>query len=284
MKPAEELGIGLMVRFNEDPSKSFERLRAFGLRHCQLAAPPDEYLYGAEGRRNTRNLISAMDEYGISATSLFISFPNQSFADMNSIGLVPASTRAQRIARACRSADWAREMQITQIASHVGCIPEDAEDSNYPGFVDAMRGLCLLLEANGQVLAYETGPDSVATMSRTIRDVGVENQRINFDPANLLIYNQDDPMKLLDEMGGLVVHIHCKDACRPSVQNELGCETMLGKGGTGFAKLFKRLYRQGYRGPLTIEREINAGTKLDNDIIHAVQLLKKLTAEMEGAK
>ncbi|HEX2950589.1 MAG TPA: sugar phosphate isomerase/epimerase family protein [Armatimonadota bacterium] len=283
MKPAEELGIGLMVRFGEDPATSFARLRAFGLEQCQLAAPPDDYLYGSIGRRNTDNLRKAIEEYGISVTSLFISFPNQRWEDAhNTVGLVPPTTRAERIARACRCADWARKLGVEQIAAHVGWVPEDADDPIYPGFVAAMRGLCLFLAENEQVLAYETGQESIAVLARMIRDIGVDNQRINFDPANLLMYDRDDPMALVNTMGNLIVHVHCKDGCRPTTPGTLGCETPLGEGETNFLDLLKTMYRQGYRGPLTIEREIPAGPALDTDITHAVQLLTSLRTEMKS--
>ncbi|MDD5597307.1 MAG: sugar phosphate isomerase/epimerase [Victivallaceae bacterium] len=282
MKAPEELGIGMMVRFSDSPETGFRRLREIGLCHCQFAAPPDEYLYGAAGRENTKKLLAAVSEYDVCVTSLFISFPGQDWLKWkNSIGLVPPATRAQRIARACRSADWARELGIVQIASHVGCIPENTDDPEYPGFVEAMRGLCLLLEANGQIMAYETGQESLKTLTRTMNDVGVGNQRINFDPANLLIYDQDDPMELVKTMGELVVHVHCKDACRPVSPNILGTETRLGDGDTDFAGLLKALCSQGYRGPLTIEREIPPGPEQRADIIHAVKLIESIKREFK---
>ena len=250
-----------------------------------MPAPPDEYLYGKAGKRNTRNLLSAIEEYDICATSLFISFPNQNWKDQkNSIGLIPPSTRAQRVARACRSADWGKELGITQIASHVGYIPEDADDSNYSGFVETMKNLCLLLDTNGQLMCYETGQESVKALARTIQDIGVDNQRINFDPANLLMYNQDDPMDLVKNMGRLIAHVHCKDGCRPTEEGKLGRETVLGEGETNFTELFRELYRQRYRGPLTIEREIKPGPELDADTKYAVELLEKLKSEIKGAK
>ena len=281
MRHAEELCVGTMVRFNNAPEKSFQQLKAYRLSHCQLAAPPDEYLYGAQGRRNTRNLLNALEEFDICVTSLFISFPNQDWSDVkNGIGLTPSATRAQRIVRACRSADWARDLGITQIASHVGYISDDPQDPNYPGFVEAMRGFCLLLEANGQLLAYETGMETAETHVRVMKDIGVDNQRLNFDPANLLIYNTDDPMAMVEAMGKLVVHVHCKDANRPLANEKLGRETRLGDGQTNFSDLFKALYRQGYRGPLTIEREIAPGAEQDGDIKHAIGLIESLKKEM----
>lgn len=282
MKTVEELGIGTMVRFNEEPVKSFQRLKSFGLSHCQLTAPPDSYLYGAEGRRNTRLLQNALEEFDICATSLFISFPGQDWKEWKTtIGFTSPETRAPRVARACRSADWARELGITQIASHVGHVSDDPNDPNYPGFVETLRAFCLLLEANGQVLAYETGQETVKTLARLMKDVGTGNQRINFDPANLIIYNQEDPMELVKSMGKLVVHVHCKDSRRPLANEALGNEVRLGDGQTNFKALFKALTGQGYRGPLTIEREIGAGSELDADIKHAIDLISSLKEEMK---
>ncbi|MBI4979449.1 MAG: sugar phosphate isomerase/epimerase [Spirochaetes bacterium] len=281
-KRTETLPIGTMVRFNEAPETSFRRLKDFGIGYCQLAAPPDHYLYGTAGRRNTRLLMNALEEYDIGVTSLFISFPDQNWSDpLNSVGLTPPATRAARIARACRSTDWAKELGITQIASHVGCVAEDTGDPDYAGFVAAMRAFCLLLEANGQVLAYETGMETVDVQNRLMNDIGVGNQRINFDPANMLIYNKDDPMKLVERFGHLVVHVHCKDANRPAAGENQGREVRLGTGQTGFPDLFRELYRRGYRGPLTIEREIDPGSEQDGDIRHAVTLLKKLKEEVK---
>ena len=51
-----ELGIGTMVRFNCPPAESFKRLLDMGIKCCQLCAPPDNYLYGEEGRKNTQIL------------------------------------------------------------------------------------------------------------------------------------------------------------------------------------------------------------------------------------
>jgi sugar phosphate isomerase/epimerase len=214
-------------------------------------------------------------------TSLFISFPNQNWADWkNSVGLVPPQTRAQRVARACRSADWARELGVTQIASHVGCVPENPDDPNYLGFIETLRGFCLFLEANGQVLAYETGQESVKTLARMMSDIGVGSQRVNFDPANLLIYDHDDPMELVKTLGDKVVHVHCKDGRRPSEPGKLGSETKLGGGDSNFPELLKKLHGIGYRGPLTIERETAAGPGLDRDITDAIQFIEKLKKEL----
>ena len=277
----EALPIGVMVRFGTPPAASFKRLRDLGLHACQLAAPPDSYLYGAEGRRNTAELQAAIRDYEIEVTSLFISWPDQRWKDhANSIGLVPEATRAARLVRACRSADWGRELGIEQIASHVGAVPEDPELRIWQDFVRDLKPFVKFLGANGQILAYETGMESLAGLRALIDGVGEENQGLNFDPANLLIYNQEEPMKFVEEFGTRIVHLHCKDACRPADGRKLGRETRLGEGETRFVELFDRLIALGYRGPLTIEREIPPGGELDRDVADAIALLNQLKTKV----
>ena len=280
MRVVEELGIGVMVRFAIPVEESFRRLKAFGLRHCQFAGVSDAYLYGEEGRGNTRNLKELMERYDVASCSVFCSFPGQDWGRAReTVGLTPSGPRAERIARACRTADWAEELGIEQIAVHVGYIPEDTASENYQGFIRAMRGFTRFLEANGQVLAYETGQEPLKILIRTMEDVGTENQRLNFDPANLLYYNNEDPMLFVEKLGDKMVHMHCKDAVRPEPGAEFGHETRLGEGGTRFRELFRSLYEKGYRGPLTIEREIAEGEEWNRDIRNAILLLESLKRE-----
>ncbi len=279
----EPLPVGVFARLNDEPDQVFARIRAAGFSYCQLAAPSDAYLYGPEGRRNTRLLLNALEAHGVTATSVFMSFPGQNWEldqAPATLGLVPEKFRAERIARACRTAAWARELGVDTLAAHVGFVPEDAQAPLYQGFIAAMRGLALFLESQGQIFTFETGQESVAVLKRTMADIGTDNLGINFDPANLLLYNMDDPAVLVKELGTLVRHVHCKDGVRPARPGILGEEKRLGEGAVGFAGLLRSLSALGYRGPLTIEREIAPGAQQNADILHAKQLIENLKKEM----
>ena len=60
---------------------------------------------------------------------------------------------------------------------------------------------------------------------------------INFDPANLLIYDQEDPASFLDELENKVEVVHCKDARRPAPGAAFGRETILGTIGINALKI-----------------------------------------------
>jgi len=94
------------------------------------------------------------------------------------------------------------------------------------------------------VFSFETKPRKVALLKVTLDDIGMPNLGINFDPANLL-YNNDEPFVLLDEMANRIYIVHFKDAVRPSVGKVNGYETVLEQGSTHFADLLKRLLDSG---------------------------------------
>lgn len=283
MNGKEILPVGVLIRINDDPFKIFRKLKDFGFSYCQMVSPPDEYIHGKDASKNTGMLKQAMKENGISVNSIFMTFKNQIWNypedSIRTIGFVPDETRAERIARACRISNWAKEMGVKVLASHVGFVPEDRDSKAYKKFIDAMKELVLFLEANEQYFTFETGQESVETLKNVIEDIGSDNLGINLDPANLLMYDMDEPSCLLEKLGRYVMHMHCKDGIRPEKKGTLGTETPLGEGKTNFEELLRKLYAIGYRGPLTIEREIT-GEQQDADILKAKALIEKVKKDL----
>ena len=121
-----------------------------------------------------------------------------------------------------------------------------------------------------------SGTETPENLRQLLEDLGEPNAGINFDPANLLIYNNGSPAELAEKLSSKIRVVHCKDANYPAEGETRGHETPLGKGGTDFVALLKRLVAGGFRGPLIIEREIPSGPEQEKDIIEAVQLLKSI--------
>ena len=69
--------------------------------------------------------------------------------------------------------------------------------------------------------------------------------------------------------------VHAKDGNYPTDPKQLGQEVPIGQGMVNFPLFIKRLKEVGYRGPLTIEREIE-GTKQTEDVKAAKVYLEKL--------
>ncbi len=274
----EPLALGVMTGVHNDPLASFRKIRDMGFSTCQLGNPPEEYIYGPRAAELTERVQEAIAETGITVTSVFIMFPGHVWDLVDgprTIGLVPEDTRGERVVHCCRMSNWAREVGINAVTSHIGFIPEDPADPRYTPFVKMMRAFCRYARENGQTFAFETGQETAATLRRTIEDIGMDNVGINLDPANLLLYGKDRPLEVVDVIGPYVFNTHCKDGTWPEPGGKLGHETPLGDGEVGIRELIPALYRQGYRGPLTIEREIS-GEKQIADIQRAKALLEEV--------
>ena len=119
------------------------------------------------------------------------------------------------------------------------------------------------------------------SLKEMIEAIDEPNVGINFDPANFLYYNNDDPALLVDQLVDKILTVHCKDAVRPAEGEKHGKETVLGQGATNFCVLLKRILDHGFNGPLIIERELAPGPEQEHDFRNAVQLIKSV---MKGEK
>ena len=153
-------------------------------------------------------------------------------------------------------ADFAKLLGVTDVVSHMGFIPENPHDPNYPGFISALRTVAEHLKENSQYLLFETGQETPVAMLRAFEDIGTDNLGVNLDTANLILYGKANPVDALDVFGHFVRNIHAKDGFYPTNGHDLGREVRLGTGKVDFPAFFKKLKELGYDGPVTIEREI----------------------------
>jgi sugar phosphate isomerase/epimerase len=85
----------------------------------------------------------------------------------------------------------------------------------------------------------------------------------------------------VEAFGEFVVNTHCKDGKWPKGDGNLGEEMPMGGGDVNFPELLPALYKKGFRGPLTIEREIS-GEKQIEDILKAKNLLEGIKKQILG--
>ena len=272
----EPLPLGVFTRIDENPLEAVRKVKENGFPTCQVSSPLClTREYAAEVR-------AALEETGVKISSMFIRFEHQTWNRVDgpkTIGFVPQDTRTVRTVRACRVIEFARAVGVEAVLSHVGFIPEDPDDAAYPPLVDLLRALAQYCKDNGQRFLFETGQETPATLLRTIEDVSLDNLGINLDPANLLLYGKGRPLEALDVFGQYVRSTHCKDGKWPTDDENLGEEMPLGEGDVNFPELIPKLYAMGFRGPLTIEREIS-GPKQTEDILKAKKLLEDIRAKV----
>lgn len=271
-----ELPIGTLLRTFHVTEERLAFLHQAGLECLQLAGCYDEWMAGDEGRRKSDWLFEMFEKYELPANCMFMSYKTQNWRT-GDVGLTPAAKRAERMLLSCRQMNWAARRGIKLMTCHAGNFPADGTPE-YEQWVIDMQQLCAFAAENGQTFLFETGPEPTAVLKKMITDIGAPNCGINFDPANLLIYNTDDPADFLAELKSYVQVVHCKDARRPVGDETSGRETVLGQGEAQVAKQLKTLFDNGFTGPLIIERELQPGPEQERDIAEAIQLLKSLRA------
>jgi len=272
MGAGKPMRLGLFVGIEKDPAAALARVHDLGFPTCQVAV--EEFSPAIEtGLRN------AMQKYGIEVTALDSLGPGPHVWDFYqgplTIGLVPRQYRRQRIDHFKKASDFAKKLEIPAFHTHNGFIPENPNDPVYKETVEAIREVASYCKTNGQMVLYETGQESPTTLLRTIQDVGVDNQFVNLDTANLILYGNGNPVDALDVIGKLVRGVHAKDGFFPTDPKELGKEVPIGQGKVDFPKLIQRLKELGYTGAITIEREIS-GPKQVEDIKRSKAYLEKL--------
>lgn len=280
-KQLEPLQVGVVFWTGGDlgeerpPAEIAASLASLGLSCGQLAIHGGADL----SDRSREAWRSAMAAHNITAVTAVVAFTGESYADVaavdRTVGYGPKATRAEREQRTYEVSDLAAELSIPGLATHIGAIPHDRSDAGYAEMRDLVRRLCDHCASHRQTFALETGQESAAQLKRFILDVDRPNLKVNFDPANMVMYGSGDPIEALEAVAQWVVTVHCKDGVGSAAPGQLGHETPLGAGEVGMDRFVAKLREIGYRGPLVIEREI-VGEAQREDIRRAIALLNRL--------
>jgi sugar phosphate isomerase/epimerase len=278
MRALKPLEIGLMFWAKEDARETLREVKSFGVAAGQLGFPGELDLQG-----KAEVWQAALRDEDFTVVTAVCSYVGEDYADIptvqRTVGLVPANTRAQRIERTKQVANVAAKLGISSVACHIGFVPHDVKDPLYGEILNVAREICDHCAPLGQSFTLETGQEPAEVLLRFLADVGRPNLKINFDPANMILYGTGDPIDALRALGKHVVSVHCKDGDWPPKgdPNALGKERALGRGSVDFSRFIAALKDIGYTGILSLEREELDAAQRAVDIRTGLALLKELT-------
>lgn len=266
--------LGVITGIGNDPAAAIARVKALEMPTCQVEL-------GALDPEHIRQLGDALRANDIVCTAFGTSGPGPDIYDFYNgpltLGLVPRTFRAQRIEKILQLSDFAKQLGVPAIRIHVGFIPEDPNLLLYREVIEALRQVVGYCRRNGQDFLYETGTESPVTLLRAIEDVGFDNQGVNLDTGNFILYGKANPVDALDMIGKYVKNTHAKDGLYPTGTRELGQEVAIPHGKVDFPRLIARLKELNYQGPITIEREIS-GPQQMADVRAERDYLRRLIA------
>ena len=186
-----------------------------------------------------------------------------------------------------RILDLAKELETDIVTTHIGVVPSDPSHPRFRIMQDACGELAAYADSLKAHFAIETGPETSATLKGFLDTLHSTGVAVNLDPANLVMVTGDDPVQAVHNLKDYIVHTHAKDGRKlydldpeiiyrvveaDPVTNPAFIELPLGEGDVPFERYLKALDEIGYRGFLTIEREV--GDDPTRDILAAVDYLK----------
>jgi sugar phosphate isomerase/epimerase len=265
--------LGMFVYLDgKEPDEALAPVKQLGFTCCEV------YLNSFSEACATK-LRAALDRLSIQVTALFASGPGEQVYDFykgpHTIGLVPRRFRDARVAAFKQASDFAKECGIPAFETHCGFIPEDPNDPLYRETIEAIREVAAHCRQHGQTFLYHAGQETPVTLLRAIQDVGLDNQGVGLDTANLILCGKGHPTDALDVYGQHLKAVNAKDGLYPTDAKHLGKETPLGQGRVDFPRFLRRLKEVGYTAPIIIEREIT-GPQLHEDLKQGRLYLEQL--------
>jgi sugar phosphate isomerase/epimerase len=216
---------------------------------------------------------------GFEITAAMLGFPGEDYTTPQTIqetgGFGNPATRAERMERLQWALDRTKALGVTLLTLHGGFLPEPGDPDRAP-FLDTLGSAAALAKEKGITLGLETGQETADLLRRTLDDLRCDNVMVNFDPANMLLYDMGDPIRAVEILGPDICSVHCKDANRPTAPGTWGEEVPLGQGQVDMRRFVETLKQVGYRGPLIIEREVGNQEERIRDCAHGIRMLREI--------
>ncbi len=252
----------------------FTKLAATGLARTQIALDPiRENAKGA-----WTDFAARCAKHGVTCVSGMISTVGEDYTTLESIkktgGVVPDATWPETWKNIQADAELAQRMGLTLVTFHAGFLPHEEGDPSFAKLLGRLRQIADLFAAKKMTIGLETGQEEAGTLAAFLKKLDRANVGVNFDPANMILYDKGDPVAALRTLGPWVKQCHLKDATRTRTPGTWGEEVRLGTGQVDWKGFFRALDAAGFTGDLCIERE--AGDQRVADIRAAREYVERL--------
>jgi len=255
------------------PSDLFDALDATGIHRVQLALDPLHEQPDVWGRFGAEAA-----QRGVSIVSGMFGMIGEDYSTLESIkltgGVVPDATWEQNWRNIRKVAEIAASLELKLVTFHAGFLPHEESDADFPKLFSRVSRIADLFAKHDIHLGFETGQETAETLRSFLTKFGHPLVGVNFDPANMLLYDKGDPITALRALSPWLKQCHIKDAKRTTVPGTWGQEVPVGAGEVDWKAFFRILDELGYQGHLSIERE--AGNRRVTDILGAKEHVTRL--------
>lgn len=270
----------LLDSFRLDTKQAIEKAASLGADGIQMYATKGEHAPENMTRAKINELKDMMKSNGLVFSALC--------GDLG-MGFGNSELNPSLIEKSKRILDLAKELETDVVTTHIGVVPTDKNHPRYAIMQEACGELSRYADSLDAHFAIETGPEVSEVLKGFLDSLGSRGVAVNLDPANLAMVTGDDPVQAVYNLKDYIVHTHAKDGIKlrennPEVvygiiKDEIPTgegfrEVPLGEGSVPFDKYLAALEDIGYRGFLTIEREV--GDNPAADITMAADFLRNV--------
>jgi sugar phosphate isomerase/epimerase len=189
-------------------------------------------------------------------------------------GIAPDTTWEQNSANIRTTAALAQRLGLKLVTFHAGFLPHDENDPNFAKMLRRLAEAADVFKAANISLGLETGQETAPVLAQLLQKLKRTNVGVNFDPANMILYDKGDPIAALRTLGPSIRAVHIKDARRTKVPGTWGEEVTVGTGEVDWMAFFATLRELNYTGDFVIERE--AGNQRVADIRTAKDVVARM--------
>jgi len=256
------------------PEDLVQKLRATGISRVQLELDPLRDAPKVWG--DTEKLFR---ENNITIVSGMVRCLGEDYDTLESIrltgGIAPDAKWEQNVKNISASATIAKKLGLKLVTLHAGFLPPDESHPTFAKMCQRLDVVADIFMVQNILLGLETGQETAPELASLLHKLNHPNIGVNFDPANMILYDKGDPVKALHTLAPWIRQVHIKDAKRTKVPGTWGEEVPVGKGEVDWRGFFTTFKHVVFNVNLVIEREY--GNSRVADIRAAREVMERVS-------
>ena len=246
-----------------------EAMKKIGIEHVHLSVR-------AALETKDNDYLSIVRNQNWIISSAMIDFPHEDYSTLESIqmtgGVGPDEYWEQNRELFIGAAETTVKLGVKYLSMHAGFI-EGSDAAHAKKFYERIKYFADVASEKNIMLLLETGQETAYELQHFLEKLNHPAIGVNFDPANIILYDNGNPIEAVQVLAPWIKHIHIKDAIRTTQTGTWGLEVPWGDGQVGPEDFLNELKKIGFVGTLAIERE--SGSDRFGDILLAASRLQR---------